>query len=311
VDLATAVLVALGLFDTELGVPLAHLLLREEETNHAAPGDIAQGVEHGGSRRRERLVVLAVDDKERLVLHRGIRRCRDHLSDVASTSPRASGRTVGHEHRVDDLHTVTLAELGHDLHGSGDGLVKRRRTHTHEIRVDGASVTVPDAIAALHCLAHDGVGVSEAPDVRHLTVERRGIHRGREQVQEREVAHVDVRFLGAIPHLVLATLKAAAAERIDIERNADAPAEHHHLKGLCKDGADHRTHAARPVEEHHEPVVLARGHDGIATEDVVSDAVVTHTNRIDDTSSGDASTRRRIGSLTHLKLLHHERHDGL
>jgi len=131
-------------------------------------------------------------------------------------------------------------------------------------------------------------------------------------VHEHETVEHDVVAISSLPLVTTLDARSSrAAERIHIERDTDATAEHHHLKRLVEHGPDHGRHGTRPVDEDDEPVVLASLHGRVTTEDVVGDPVVTDTHAVEDAGGGDTNTRRRIGGLTHLKLLHHERHDGL
>lgn len=269
----------------------------EEEPNRIAPGAVAEHLKQSVRTRPADLVGLASD-----------RIGQELASVVTATVGKATrGFTVREEHGVNDLQPVVLAELGHDLHGGRDGLVKRRAAQTKAARESVVRRTF-------------GLSESNGEQVFHRLLELIRAHLGRQEVQQTEhmelsvdVGILDIPLLTADALLVVILaseilVNHAARERIDLERNVAPAAEQSDLHELLHGVKQRRAHRTRPVDEHDESVILALAHHSVAAEDVIGDLVVHHANGVKDAGAGDRGTLRSISSLAEVELLCHQRH---
>lgn len=228
---------------------------------------------------------------------------------IAARQRVARRLAIGEDDRVDDLHLVLTLELGNDFHCANDCLVKR---------------SAAEAVLRRSVSVERGTRRRSVPEEVESLLELSRLHLGGEEVDEAERHKVRVLDVGSnlglrplcrgfdcfgTPQILRARKVVldvgTRRERIDLERNANLLAEEDELDELLDGVHQHGLHGRRPVDEHHQAVVLAVLNDGVTAEDVVVDLVVDHANGVEDARAGNRSALGGISSLTHLELLDH------
>ena len=95
----------------------------------------------------------------------------------------------------------------------------------------------------------------------------------------------------------------ASGERIDFKRNPCTTAELNEHEALLKHTGESGRHGTRPVNEHHQPVILAFRQTSVAAEQILVELVRGNARHVKHASLGDGGALGDLSSLAKLKLL--------
>ena len=223
------------------------------------------------------------------------------VNDIVGTT----GVTIAENHGVENLDAVLGTKHGQDLMKSEDGLLQRRATE----REHGVSDRLRERAAVTIAV---GFVQREREQIAAVRDELTIVTRRGEEVKHvkrlEQVADVAIGVVVGIELLgtfgVVAVLEPnTIGESVEIERNVGATTEHGERDRLLDSGKQIVLHRTRPVENDHEPVVLATVDDSVLGEDILGPLVVDHLDRVETPGLGDVGATMFVRSLTHLELL--------